>query len=122
MKHLTLHGAGTSHGDKLGNCEATCITSSITPAPLANDETSIIATSHLIYPNPSNGVFNIKLNNIKSDTEITLFNISGKLIATQRVSKNSKEISIGSNTLPTGFYILKIISSEETVIKRVVVK
>ena len=120
MKHLTLHGAGTSHGDSLGNCEATCVTS--TPAPLANDETSIIATSHLIYPNPSNGIFNIKLNNIKSDTEITLFNISGKLIATQRVSKNSKEISIGSKTLPTGLYILKIISSEETVIKRVVVK
>ena len=122
MKHLTLHGAGTSHGDKLGNCEATCVTSSITPPPVAEDETSIIATSHLIYPNPSNGIFNIRLNNTKSDTEITLFNISGKLIATQRVSKNSKEISIGSKTLPTGFYILKIISSEETVIKRVVVK
>ena len=29
MQHLTNHGAGTSHADTLGDCNATCITGTV---------------------------------------------------------------------------------------------
>ena len=126
MNHLSNHGTGTDHADSLGECGATCITSIPTHRLSINKETPVelLSSGIKIYPNPSNGIFNIKLNSIKSNTEITLYDIAGKVVSREIVSSSTKSqnISIGSRELPSGIYILKIISNEESIIKKLIVR
>ena len=125
MKHLTLHGAGTSHGDSLGNCNATCITSETKQAPIANDSEELLLSGLEIqvYPNPSKGVFKIKIANLKAETQFNLFDVTGKLVARKITDSSnlSQSISIGDRNLPSGIYILKVISKEETITKKLIV-
>lgn len=59
----------------------------------------------IVYPNPSNGEFNLKTN-MESDYSITVYNLSGKIII-NRKSNNSNEI-IDLNGYSDGMYLLRI--------------
>tara|TARA_R110001592_G_scaffold178278_3_gene419000 strand:+ start:774 stop:3533 length:2760 start_codon:yes stop_codon:yes gene_type:complete len=125
MQHLTLHGAYTSHGDRLGDCNATCISSNpIVAAPIANNsEVSLNNLELQVYPNPSNGVFQIKIVNIKAGTEFNLFDVTGKLVSRKIITTDalSKSVTVGNKNLPSGIYILKIISTEEIITKKLII-
>jgi hypothetical protein len=78
-----------------------------------------------IYPNPSRGVFNIKLAIFNVETEIYLFDTTGKLIARKSISKENNSgnmIAIGSNNLSSGIYVVKIITKDKAVTKKVIVE
>lgn len=60
--------------------------------------------SYKIYPNPTSTEFHIDAK--EPINEITLYNILGKQILTQK--QNNKEITINSHQLEHGIYILKI--------------
>ncbi|MFT4806184.1 MAG: hypothetical protein ACI9YE_003416 [Psychroserpens sp.] len=78
-----------------------------------------------VYPNPSKGIFNIKLANFNVETEIYLFDTTGKLIARTSVSKENNSgspIRIGNNNLSSGIYLVKIITKEETVTKKLLIQ
>jgi hypothetical protein len=63
-----------------------------------------------IYPNPSNGVFNFKLNHVlKSDINISISDIQGKVIANKFIDgKNLSEELIDLSEFSKGIYILKV--------------
>jgi hypothetical protein len=78
-----------------------------------------------VYPNPSKGIFNIKLTNLNVQTEIYLFDITGKLIARTSVSEENNSgspIRIGNYNLSSGIYLVKIITKEGTVTKKVIIE
>ena len=58
-----------------------------------------------IFPNPTNGIINIKYENINtSGLDFTVFNVSGKLMIKNQISRNQINIS----GLKTGIYIYVI--------------
>jgi hypothetical protein len=125
MQHLSNHGVETNHGDTLGECGATCLSSTPTVGTLANQDIQVEQISEfLVYPNPSNGIFNIKLKSVNSRTELTLFDVAGKVVSRETAASSSKSqnISIGHKALPAGIYILKIISTEESIVKKLIIK
>ena len=77
-----------------------------------------------VFPNPSNGVFTLSLNNMNSDTRIFLLDIAGRLIEQKSISssENSQNIEIGNNTLSPGAYVLRVLSGEKTITKKVIVE
>jgi PKD repeat protein len=80
-----------------------------------------------VYPNPSKGVFNLTFQNKDTDTNIFLFDFSGRLIEQKSITSGSRsasqeDILIGNNTLSSGLYIIKIISGDKTIIKKVMVE
>jgi hypothetical protein len=125
MQHLTNHGVGTSHADKLGACDATCITGNTTiMTSIESNDNNLTDQSGalLVYPNPSKGMFEIQFSNMKKGTEFNLIDYSGRLIDRKILSADSdQKISIGNNQLPIGIYFLRIISSDETIIKKLIV-
>jgi hypothetical protein len=125
MSHLSNHGVGTSHGDRLGGCEAMCISGDSTPTTITQNEGNELELTigTVVYPNPSNGKFSIKLENITSETELLLFDLSGKLIEQKIVSPtSSSNISIDRRELSSGIYLLRIISNEKMTTKKIVIK
>jgi hypothetical protein len=71
-------------------------------------------------------VFNLTFQNKDTDTNIFLFDFSGRLIEQKSITSGSrsasKDILIGNNTLSSGLYIIKIISGDKTIIKKVMVE
>jgi hypothetical protein len=127
MTHLTKHGYGTDHADSLGACDAVCVDNTnqrtIGDKVSATQEVSI-EDNLLIYPNPSNGVFDIRLTAINLQTDVFLFDMTGKLIDRKSISEEvSAEniITIGNYSLANGFYLLKIITKNETIVKKLIV-
>ena len=124
MQHLSNHGIGTSHADSLGACNATCINGSTQPTPIANNpEMSELSLDIIAYPNPSKGIFEVKIANMQQNTTIQLLDLTGKLIEQKSLTKESRtqQISIGNRELPSGVYLLKIISTEETIVKKLII-
>jgi hypothetical protein len=99
--------------------QKTAVKEAVSSVPDSIEETLVI------YPNPSRGVFNIKLAIFNVETEIYLFDTTGKLIARKSISKENNSgnmIAIGNNNLSSGIYLVKIITKNETVTKKVIVE
>lgn len=80
------------------------------------DEVSGINAS--VYPNPSNGVFNLRLENSETLT-VRIMDVSGKTLRTHQLS-GSTLYSIDMQTAPIGVYILELESTEGKTFKRLV--
>lgn len=72
----------------------------------------------LLYPNPSNGNFNINFNNSNTPYTIEIISISGQKVFEKQ---NTKQQSITVNNLPKGLYIIKVINEEKTFIKKIII-
>ncbi|MCD4795254.1 MAG: T9SS type A sorting domain-containing protein [Bacteroidales bacterium] len=75
---------------------------------------NLIAVGISIYPNPSDGVFNI---NVENNFNLEVFDITGKIINTQALT-GSSTIEINN----AGVYFLRFSNNETTVVQRVIVK
>lgn len=71
-----------------------------------------------IYPNPSNGNFNIDLNNSKGINSIEIYSIYGDKVF-ETSSSESKPISVSN--LKKGIYLIKVIQNDQTITKKLVI-
>jgi hypothetical protein len=79
----------------------------------------------LVYPNPSNGVFNIKLANLNVKTTVYVIDTAGRIMASESISKENNSgglIEIGNYNLSSGIYLVKIITKDETVTKKLLIQ
>ncbi|TVZ55206.1 putative secreted protein (Por secretion system target) [Lutibacter sp. Hel_I_33_5] len=116
MQHLTKHGIGTDHADSLGACNAQCVTNQTILARTKTINLSSVTT----YPNPSNGIFEVRLSKAEDNTRLLLFDLTGKLILHKTIS--TKKASMGSNNLPSGVYILKVIYNDSISTKKLIIE
>ncbi len=98
-----------------GNDFDTC--SVLQSVPQINNELNNL----IIYPNPTNGEFNLKLNSeIPLETEITIFSINGsKLFEKQFYQTN--EIKINNLHLEKGVYFVKIKTDKSIITKKLII-
>lgn len=111
-------GSITVDGEELTNVNPG--TDDIFVAKLSNSLglSEVTPASIQIYPNPSNGIFNLKSDsNIKS---VEVLNMTGQLIYGSKVNSNDFEINIQSR--PAGVYILKVQTDKGFEIKKVIIR
>ncbi|UHO36959.1 T9SS type A sorting domain-containing protein [Chryseobacterium capnotolerans] len=83
---------------------------------------SALADDIKVYPNPSDGNFFIKSQNIKGEVKVTLLDSSGRLIhssAYQSEGNNTKEMNVN---VPKGVYVISISSSKGVYNSKLVIK
>ena len=74
----------------------------------------IDGTEVSVYPNPSNGIFNVKMNQMNQDiknVDVTIFNSIGETILTETLSKTVNLIDISETS--SGIYLMKISFNKE---------
>ncbi|URM36686.1 endonuclease [Flavobacterium anhuiense] len=84
----------------------------------AEIEEEVIADEIAIYPNPSNGNFNIQPGIVDSPYSAEIFSFSGQKVF-EKQNTTSPEVSV--HNLSTGIYIIKIIKGEKTAFKKVII-
>ncbi|RDI06955.1 T9SS type A sorting domain-containing protein [Flavobacterium sp. AG291] len=79
------------------------------------------ANRSIVYPNPSNGVFNIMLaSNYNSDVNISIYEIAtGKLVKTMKT--DAMNIEIGMTGISTGAYVMQIVSDNASETHKLIV-
>lgn len=109
--------AGTINNWSLEVCTQetqTLAAKEVSSSPLADDIK--------VYPNPSDGHFFIKSQNIKGEVKVNVLDASGRLIhssAYQSEGNNTKELNINA---PKGVYVISINSSKGVYNSKLVIK
>lgn len=77
-----------------------------------------------VYPNPVKGMVYIQLNqDIASDSELSIFSLTGQKIHSQKLNKHlmGETITMDISNIPSGTYIMRIPNSENKLISTLVI-
>ena len=85
-----------------------------------NNESDIITESYPIeiYPNPTNGEFQIEMPEESSYNRVEVMNIVGKQLFVKNTN-SEKRLSFDLSNHPKGLYLVKISSDNEIIVKKV---
>lgn len=89
-------------------------TGSVTGIALLESESPLLT----IYPNPSSGIFNIKVNNGSFINDIQVFNLEGEIIAS--LKSNTDKIALDISNQPTGIYTFTIHSDGKMLTQKII--
>ncbi|WP_284652456.1 T9SS type A sorting domain-containing protein [Flavobacterium terrisoli] len=73
-----------------------------------------------IYPNPSDGLVNISIKDLESNTTLTVFDISGKKVFSGIIENEESTINLGN--LNSGLYIIELTSGDKSTHKKLILK
>jgi Secretion system C-terminal sorting domain len=74
-----------------------------------------------IYPNPSNGIFNIMAQNSSID-EVEVYDVLGKQIDFKRNNQDNANVTLDMSNVASGIYFVKIKSNNQIVTKKITKK
>lgn len=96
--------------------------------PFTDESKKVSLNTHNIdvYPNPSNGNFNLKISaeeNIKGG-ELEIYNLSGKLVYSNllKFENNNAKINLDKEQIANGMYLAKIISGKHILTTEILIQ
>ncbi|NNE31161.1 MAG: T9SS type A sorting domain-containing protein, partial [Winogradskyella sp.] len=94
----------------------------IEPADSINEDYLVDAS---LYPNPANDILNIKLIGSFDTSMIKFYDITGKIVQTNKISNENYGTSVTAqvnvSSLQTGIYIVKVEDENNQIVKRLIV-
>ncbi|WP_191906933.1 T9SS type A sorting domain-containing protein [Adhaeribacter soli] len=75
-----------------------------------------------VYPNPTTGSFNVKLNGYQKDAAVVLYNLAGQQITSEKVAADGNAKNINLKGLAAGTYLLKVTSEKGVQVTRLIVQ
>jgi plastocyanin len=77
-----------------------------------------------VFPNPSNGNFQLKINNPKTakEYELGIYNVLGAKVYSKVQLQQQNSINVDIADLPKGTYFVKLLSGKETFYRKIVVR
>ncbi|MBP1645864.1 MAG: cell surface protein [Bacteroidetes bacterium] len=76
----------------------------------------------LIYPNPAQDIAKISIDNLNSKAEIIIYDIMGKEVKREFISKGTKELMLDVSDLNRGVYNIRIVSETINQTKKLIVQ
>ncbi len=107
------------HSDQSVTEQGAIIDDFLISGTLANEAFDL--STLVIYPNPSEGIFNITAKNTQIDT-IEVYDVLGKQISIKYNTDNASNVELDLSTASTGIYFVKIQSDDQTVTKKITKK
>lgn len=75
-----------------------------------------------VYPNPTLDILNIKMQKTESASELRVSSVDGQQLIFRKIPAQSLDVHLNVESLPTGIYLLRIESGENTFTKKIVKK
>jgi len=74
-----------------------------------------------LYPNPSSGIFNIKIEGLTVGAEIHIADISGRIVKKQSISGRDNSIIVDLSASKKGVYLVKIITDKTSTSRKLII-
>lgn len=97
-------------------------TEDFTPFPLLGTTAFTMANSIRVYPNPSNGIFNVRIPQFTGKVTLQVVDLNGRTVYSQNEDHFNVEKSINLGGLQNGVYILKVNGSEFNYSSKIMIK
>ncbi|MDF1673447.1 MAG: T9SS type A sorting domain-containing protein [Vicingaceae bacterium] len=108
MNQVNLADTNSGHGEVI-----------IEFIPVVSIDENIESMGVNIYPNPTNNIINISLDNFSANTKLTLTSIDGKVVYQQNnISKNIASVDLSNNS--KGIYFLKVEANNQYKVYKVI--
>ncbi|MBO3117660.1 S8 family serine peptidase [Winogradskyella sp. DF17] len=78
-------------------------------------------TGLVLYPNPADNNFTVKVNNQFIET-VTIYDLFGKEVAVIKANSNNQELNVNSSNLVSGMYLVGVKTDSGNAFKKLVVK
>ncbi len=79
----------------------------------------------LVYPNPTSGNLNIKISGVLTVSNITIYDLSGKMLFNEMISAEDGQLgferTLDLSNYSDGLYLLKLVDDQKTITKKIVV-
>lgn len=85
---------------------------------VTKEEILLDSNEIVLYPNPSNGNFNINFNNSNTPYTIEIVSVSGQKVYKKQ---GTTQEAISVSNLPKGLYVIKVTNKEKTFIKKIAI-
>jgi hypothetical protein len=89
--------------------------------PIGIEETSNATSQLLIYPNPNNGTFTIELPSSSSPSTISVCDMLGKEIHSQKISAHTQKINLDID-YAKGIYFVRLHNSKQNMVQRLIIE
>jgi hypothetical protein len=83
---------------------------------------NILQSNVVVFPNPSNGLFNLKVPTTTRNYSVEVMDLTGKLVKQQTVTNNAGTTQLNLNGTAKGIYILKIASEGNVATRKLIVE
>ena len=74
-----------------------------------------------LYPNPSTGIFNIKIEGLNSGADIHILDLEGRIVKKQSISGRDNSIIVDLSSSKKGVYFVKIITNETSTSRKLII-
>lgn len=75
-----------------------------------------------VYPNPTNGMINVRINNFVGKTNFQVVDINGRIVYQLKDNNFNIEKTLDLSQLQSGMYILKVTADEYTFTEKIILK
>ena len=87
------------------------------------DEVGVKQGVAMVYPNPSNGQFNIFAQGASGDARLNIYNMAGALVYSNNISMENSEANVDVyGSLGKGIYILNLVGNNCNYTSRIIIK
>jgi hypothetical protein len=73
-----------------------------------------------IYPNPSNGQFNMRISEKYKGSDLSIYSVNGQVVHTQMLNSNVNSVDVSE--LKSGMYIVKVQGEKSTFQQKILIK
>jgi hypothetical protein len=97
------------YGYNGANSATTCYTLRVqlgTASRMATDPVTTNVQKVDVFPNPANNVVNLNLTGFTGKSDVSLFDVNGRVVLTRLVSTVNSQLDVSA--LPSGIYMLRI--------------
>lgn len=128
---LNSNAAGTSYtfNTEIRYCvtmvasnQAGCECSTTKCVDVATDVNQLFAQSISLYPNPSNGMVNIKFDNNVNQVTLKVYNSIGQIVINQNFDEINGEVNVDLSQFSKGVYSFSIQHNNQTTTKNVILQ
>jgi hypothetical protein len=98
-----------------------------TTTPNASNSTSVgienVSTIHAsLFPNPANENVQMNFEGFSGETQLHIFDVSGRLLVQKSINEGIHQVSINTQELPTGSYLIRLGSKNNRIYRKLVVQ
>jgi hypothetical protein len=88
---------------------------------LSNNE--VVKNNFNIFPNPNNGTFTIRFNDLSDDYSVEVFDISGRIVFEDYYTQSSNlEQTISIDKPSSGVYFVNVKSGSSIITEKIIIK